>query len=178
MLKRAVFLDRDGVLNRAPVVDGKPKSPRTLAELEILESAREACSLLKAAGYVLIGVTNQPDIARGKVSAEAVQEINKQVKSELALDDLITCPHDNADQCQCRKPKPGMLIDAATAHEIDLRHSVMVGDRASDIKAGNAAGCRTVFIDHGYAESKPESADFNCTNLLEAAPWILKTGDA
>lgn len=174
MMRKAIFLDRDGVLNRAPVLAGRPQSPKSLSELEILEPAIQACARLKSNGFVLIGVTNQPDIARGKVSAEMVEAINEKVAAALALDDIRTCPHDNADDCDCRKPKPGLIMAAAKDHGIDLSHSIMVGDRNSDIEAGIRARCKTVFIDYGYQEQRPQHADFNCTDLLEAAPWIIE----
>lgn len=174
MRKGAVFLDRDGVLNHAPVTDGGPKSPKTMSELKILEPAIEACKQLKSMGIILIAVTNQPDIARGKVTAQDVNAINAHVKSVLSLDDIRTCPHDNQDHCECRKPKPGLILDGAYDHSIDPEKSIMIGDRGSDIEAGRRAGCKTVFIDYGYPEQGPNDADFNCTNLLEAAPWVIK----
>src|ERR1700726_3806371 len=146
MTRRAVFLDRDGVLNRARVIDGVPRPPASLAELEILPGVPKALALLRAAGFRLIVVTNQPDIARNQRTLDEVGQLNETLREHLGFDDLYMCPHDDADRCDCRKPKPGMLIRAAKMHCIDLLNSIMVGDRARDIQAGRAAGCRTVFV--------------------------------
>jgi D-glycero-D-manno-heptose 1,7-bisphosphate phosphatase len=171
--RRAAFLDRDGVLNRAIVRDGKPYPPSNPEECEILDEAREACQILRSVGFMLICVTNQPDIGRGSVPASSVDELNSIIRDALDLDEVRVCPHDDSDGCDCRKPRPGMLLDAATAHGIDLKSSYMVGDRWRDIDAGRSAGCLTVFIDRGYRERRPESPDFITTSLVEAARWIV-----
>src|SRR5205085_935468 len=144
---RAVFLDRDGVLNRALVREGKPYPPDSLDQLEILPDVPEACSKLKRAGLKLLVVTNQPDISRGTRSRQAVDEMNRLVQSRLELDDVRVCPHDDGDGCACRKPAPGLLVDAARDWNISLEASVMVGDRWRDVESGRRAGCKTVFID-------------------------------
>ncbi len=172
--RRAVFLDRDGVLNVAPVRHGKPLSPNSLDELELLPCVREACAELKRAGFLLVVATNQPDIARGKIDRGQVEAMNDYLKSELGIDDIAMCPHDDADGCACRKPKPGLLLDAAQRHGIDLARSVMVGDRWRDVEAGRGAGCRTVFIDYGYDEQRPERPDVVTTSLAAAVPDILR----
>ena len=154
MMRKAVFLDRDGVLNKSIVRNAKPGSPSSLSELEFIDTSRQACRILGDAGYLLIGVTNQPDIARGKISRQTIEQFNTMVKAEMSLDDLRLCPHDDDDGCSCRKPKPGMLVEAARSFDIDLSTSIMVGDRWKDIEAGQAAGCRTVFIDYGYDEPR------------------------
>ena len=172
-LRAAAFLDRDGVLNEAPLRDGMPTSPASLAELRVLAGVAEACSRLKQAGFLLVMVTNQPDIARGKTTAAIVEEINRALQHQLELDHVYVCPHDDADQCDCRKPKPGLLLEAARRWDIDLSASVMVGDRVRDIDAGRAAGCRTVYIDHGYRELPPPHADMSAPSLAAAAPAII-----
>jgi D-glycero-D-manno-heptose 1,7-bisphosphate phosphatase len=169
-----VFLDRDGVLNRAFVVDGVPHPPASPEEMELLPGVREACAALHEAGLLLVVVTNQPDIARGSVHAGSVDLDNEKLRSALPLDDIVVCPHDDADGCECRKPKPGMLVEAARRHGIDLARSVMVGDRWRDIAAGRAAECSTVFVDHGYAEPQPISPDLTVSSLVDAVPWILE----
>lgn len=173
MGRKAVFLDRDGVLNQAIVKDGKPFPPRTPGELCILDEAFEGCQRLAAAGFTLICVTNQPDVARGIISAENLAAINAAVTNQLGLDEMRACPHSDEDHCHCRKPKPGMLLDAARHHGLDLSRCYMVGDRWRDIDAGLAAGCRTIFIDYGYAERRPEGMNFICKSLAEAAQFIL-----
>jgi len=175
--RRAVFLDRDGVLNRAIVRGGRPFPPASVEELEILPEARRACAMLRGAGFLLIGVTNQPDIARGTQTLEAVERLNHQIEREFGLDALRFCPHDDHDHCSCRKPSPGLLLDEAHARGIDLAASFMVGDRWRDIEAGQRAGCRSIFIDRGYNELPSTGHDFAAPDLEAAAEWILSQGD-
>ncbi|OZB49139.1 MAG: D,D-heptose 1,7-bisphosphate phosphatase [Polynucleobacter sp. 39-45-136] len=172
-MRRAVFLDRDGVINRAIVRDGKPFPPSGMDELEILPGVEEALKKLHAAGYLLIVITNQPDVARGTTSKEAVEQINSFLDAQLPIDEFRTCYHDSADGCACRKPLPGSLLDAAKEHEIDLSRSFMVGDRWRDIEAGSSAGCKTFFINYKYDEQQPEMPDFIVSSLLEAKKIIL-----
>ena len=139
-LRKAVFLDRDGVINKAIVRNGKPYPPASLLELEILPGAQEALQKLHDANYLLVVVTNQPDVARGTAKKEDVELINTFLLSQLPIDDFKTCYHDSADKCSCRKPLPGALLEAAQEHDINLSKSFMVGDRWRDIEAGAAAG--------------------------------------
>jgi D-glycero-D-manno-heptose 1,7-bisphosphate phosphatase len=172
-MHKAVFLDRDGVINRAMVRDGKPYPPKDLHELEILPGVAEALTLLKQAGYQLIVVTNQPDVARGTTSKEVVESINQFLRDRLPLDEFRTCYHDDHENCDCRKPEPGALITAAEQHGIALNKSYMVGDRWRDIEAGSRAGCQTIFIDYEYNEKQPEHVDHRVHSLHEAALAIL-----
>jgi D-glycero-D-manno-heptose 1,7-bisphosphate phosphatase len=171
---RAVFLDRDGVLNRAPVRAGRPGSPAGVEELEVLPGVPEACARLRGVGFRLIVVTNQPEVARGRLSREAVEAIHDYLRRQLPLDDIRVCYHDDSAGCECRKPKPGMLVAAAREWGIDLGSSFMVGDRWRDVEAGRRAGCRTVFIDYGYDEPRPETMDFETDSLPSAVEWILR----
>jgi D-glycero-D-manno-heptose 1,7-bisphosphate phosphatase len=172
-MRKAVFFDRDGVLNQAVVVDGHPRPPEDAKSLVITVGAVGLLLSLKELGFILICVTNQPDIARGTRTEENVKLMNDKVRFELALDDLFVCPHDNADNCDCRKPKPGMLLRAADKWSIDLPSSWMVGDRVGDVEAGRMAGCRTIFIDLNYDEPKPAPpAGFVCRSLVEAVNII------
>jgi D-sedoheptulose 7-phosphate isomerase len=173
-LRRAVFLDRDGVLNRAQVRDGKPYPPVRLEELEVPPDVPEALRALRERGFELVVVTNQPDVARGTLSRQAVKVINGALAARLPLDDILVCYHTDEDGCACRKPKPGLLLEAARRHHIDLAASFMVGDRWRDVEAGRTAGCRTVLIDIGYRETPPAHApDARVGSLREAADWIL-----
>jgi D-glycero-D-manno-heptose 1,7-bisphosphate phosphatase len=169
---RAVFLDRDGVLVGAPVLDGTPQAD---AEPVILPGVADACSRLKAAGFRLVMVTNQPDIARGVVDRATVDRANDRIRTDLDLDDVRVCPHDDDAQCDCRKPQPGMLVAAAADAGISLGDSFMVGDRWRDIEAGRRAGTITVFVDHGYDEPRPERPDHTVRSLAEAVPIIVGT---
>lgn len=173
-LKRAVFLDRDGVLNAAVVRNGKPYPPATAAELQIPDGTAEALARLKEQEYLLLVVTNQPDVARGSQKREVVEEINRRLRDALPLDDIFTCFHDDDDACDCRKPKPGLMTRAAAQYGIDLSRSFLVGDRWRDIDAGAGAGCKTVWIDGGYAERSPSVHDVRVSSLPEAVDWILK----
>lgn len=172
-MRQAVFLDRDGVINRAVVRDGKPYPPANLAEMEILPGVFDAMVALHDAGFMLVVVTNQPDVARGKTSLAVVEEINNYLASCLPIDEFRTCYHDSGDGCDCRKPLPGSLMAAAKQHGIDLGESYMVGDRWRDIEAGQRAGCKTFFIDYGYAEKQPESVNHRAGSLAEVAQIIL-----
>jgi D-glycero-D-manno-heptose 1,7-bisphosphate phosphatase len=171
--RRAVFLDRDGVINRPIVRDGKPYSPAGVEELEVLPGVAGALQRLKAAGYLLIVVTNQPDVARGLQSLAAVEAIHARLASMLPIDDFRACCHDDNDACVCRKPKPGLILESARAHGVDLHASVMVGDRWRDVEAGRRAACTTIFIDRGYEEQSPKHPDVIVSSLPDAVDWIL-----
>jgi len=174
-MRRAVFLDRDGVVNRAFLREGKPYPPATLSDLRVLPGVRDACRKLREAGFALILITNQPDIARGAVPADQVEEMNGRLRRFLQLDDIRVCPHDDDARCQCRKPQPGLLIQAAQTWNIDLPASYIVGDRWRDVEAGQRAGCRAIFVDHGYREQQPSGPFLRVRSLAEAANWILRT---
>ena len=154
--------------------DGKPYPPASLVELEILPGVHEALQKLHDANYLLVVVTNQPDVARGIAKKEDVELMNDFLSSKLPLDDFKTCYHDSGDKCRCRKPLPGALLEAAQEHNIDLSKSFMVGDRWRDIEAGASAGCKTFFINYRYAEQKPDAPDFIVSSLLEAKKIILE----
>lgn len=171
--RRAVFLDRDGVLNRAEVREGRPYPP-DLAGAELLPLVAEACAALKLAGFLLIVVTNQPDIARGTLDQAASRAVDDWLREELPIDDIRVCPHDDGDNCMCRKPRPGLLTDAAVDWRVTLALSTMVGDRWRDVEAGQRAGCRTVFIDRLYSERRPDEPDLVVGELAEAVPWIVE----
>jgi D-glycero-D-manno-heptose 1,7-bisphosphate phosphatase len=173
--KRAVFLDRDGVINQALLRDRKPYPPSGIDELKIVEGAAEALRDLKQAGFLLIVVTNQPDIARGTRSRATVDAIHQALREALPLDDFFVCPHDDADHCDCRKPLPGLLLRAAEKYEIDMSRSFMVGDRWRDVDAGASAGCATVWIDYGYREKRPAAEpSVKVVSIRAAADWILQ----
>jgi D-glycero-D-manno-heptose 1,7-bisphosphate phosphatase len=172
---QAVFLDRDGVINRPLVRAGKPYPPVTLDEFEILPGVREACQLLKKLGFLLVVATNQPDVGRGTLAREAVETIHKWLMQQVPIDRVMACFHGGAghgDLCNCRKPQPGMLLQAATDLKIDLANSFMIGDRWRDIDCGFNAGCKTIFIDWGYREALKQQPDYRVGNLLEAAKLI------
>jgi len=170
---RVVFLDRDGVLNRALVCDGKPGTPSTLDEFVIAPDVPACLEELKQQGFALIVVTNQPDVARGTQSVEVIEQMHRRLQAELPVDDVLVCFHDEADRCECRKPRPGLLMEARRKYGVDLSRSFLIGDRWKDVDAGNAAGCRTVFIDYHYRERGPVTEpSVRVSSLRDAVDWI------
>lgn len=176
-MRPAVFLDRDGVLNRSIVRDGKPYPPVGLAEFALLPGVEAACVRLKAAGFALVVVTNQPDVGRGTQKREAVEAMHATLLASVPeIDRIEVCYHagrEHGEPCDCRKPLPGMFRRAADALGLDLARSFCVGDRWRDVDAGHAAGCRTIFIDLGYAETLRAEPDFRARDLPHAAEIIL-----
>jgi len=168
---KTVFLDADGVLNEVIMKDGKPAAPVNISELVIPPEVKPALLKLKNAGYLLICVTNKPDIERGLMTQEMVDAITNKLMQTLPLDDMFICYHENSD---CYKPQPGMLLSAAQKYDIDLSQSYMIGDRWRDIGAGQNAKCKTIWIDRGYQEKKPDpAADYTVYSLGEGVDWIL-----
>ena len=171
---KAVFLDRDGVINKTVMRNGQVCPPAHLGELETIDDeTRWALWTMKKAGFMLIVATNQPDVARGTQRREIVESINSTLMRTLPIDEILVCYHDDDDNCFCRKPKPGLLLMAAEKYSIDLSNSFMIGDRWRDIEAGKSAGCTTILIDYHYGgqESSP-----NCrvSSLREAMVWIIQ----
>jgi D-glycero-D-manno-heptose 1,7-bisphosphate phosphatase len=176
LTRRAVFLDRDGVINRATVRQGKPYPPAHPSELQILPGVREALCRLQAADFRLIVVTNQPDVARGTQSRETVETMHEMLRlAGLPITAFYVCYHDGPANCDCRKPRPGMLLSATLDHLLDLNHCYIVGDRWRDIEAGQRAGCRAFFVDYAYDEPKPQPPFVRVKSLAEAADRILGT---
>jgi D-glycero-D-manno-heptose 1,7-bisphosphate phosphatase len=172
---KAVFLDRDGVINRPIIVDGKPYPPRAVADFEILPGVDQACADLKKAGYLLVVVTNQPDVGRGILKKEVVEAIHEAMMQRLPIDRIEVCYHAGAEfgeECDCRKPRSGMLFAAAKKLAIDLARSFMIGDRWRDVECGLNAGCRTIFIEWDYQEGLIRPPDYRAGSLLEAAKLI------
>lgn len=170
---RAVFLDRDGVINRAVVREGRPHAPVSVADVAYIPGVPEAIESFRRAGFRVIVVTNQPDVATGAVQREVVEAIHADMRRLFPIDDIRVCYHVDRDGCRCRKPKPGMLLDAAAEWSIDLRRSYMIGDRWRDIGAGRAAGCKTILIRANYREGCIETPDAVVDSLLEASAVIL-----
>lgn len=172
----AVFLDRDGVINRPLIREKRPYPPHSVSEFEILPGVEDACGVLKAVGYFLVVVTNQPDVGRGTLERDVVEEMHRLMVGRLPIDLVLTCFHGGekyGQPCGCRKPRPGMLHQAANQLAVSLSASYMVGDRWRDIDCGKRAGCRTIFIDRGYAEDLREAPDYVVSDLEEAARIIV-----
>ena len=170
--RRAVFLDRDGVINRSDVRDGRPFAPLRVEEFDILPGVVEAVAALKAAGFLVIVTTNQKDIGEGLASMDVLEAMHDKLRAEVDVDDICVCLC--GDHCRRYKPNPGMLLDAARQWNIDLAASIMVGDRWRDVDAGKAADCLTYFIDCGYAESLNHAPDHTVSDLPGAVYHILK----
>lgn len=175
-MRPAVFLDRDGVINANLERDGRPVAPTTLAEFQILPGVEHAVRQLKERGYLVVVVTNQPDVANGLTERATVEAMHDIIRARLRVDDIKTCFHNDAAGCACRKPKPGLIHAAAAEHEIDLARSYVVGDRWRDVAAGRAAGCATIFIDYGYKQDGPNFPDKVAKSLPEATAFILDGG--
>ena len=172
-MKKAIFLDRDGVINTTLLKMGKQRAPYSMNEFSFIDGVTEAVSKFKNADFVLIVVTNQPDVARGWVSLESVQELNNHVLEQLGVHDIMVCFHTEKDNCYCRKPRPGMLLEAAHKYSIDLKKSFMVGDRMSDVEAGKRAGCKSILVGQAEADVASIEPDHRCENLLAACQWVL-----
>lgn len=174
--KNAVFLDRDGVINQCKVIDRKPYPPLSVDEFVMFPGVAEACRKLKQAGFTLVVATNQPDVGRGTLKQEVVERIHAHMCARLPIDRVEVCYHSGREVpgCDCRKPRPGMLLRAARELSIDLRASWMVGDRWRDIDCGHAAGCRTILVDYNYDEPLRQQPDFRVRSLAEAAELILR----
>lgn len=174
-MNRAVFLDRDGVINRAIVRNGKPYPPERVEDIVFPPGTFEAINTIRSSGYLVIVVTNQPDVAKGLQSKEEVETIHGIIRQQLQVDDIKVCYHADGDNCRCRKPKPGMILDAAKEYAIDLARSYMIGDRWGDIEAGKVAGCKTILVqpEVAYNEAQAQGMDATVGSLHEAASFIL-----
>lgn len=174
--RRAVFLDRDGVLNRPVIQGGRPYPPPRVDDFELYDDVPAGLDRLASAGFLLIVVTNQPDVRRGRQKREMVEVIHEKMRLLLPqICRIETCWHGGSewdDPCVCRKPKPGMIQRAADALNIDLPESFMIGDRWRDVDCGAAAGCRTVFIDRGYSESLRRAPDWTVRTFAQAVEVI------
>jgi D-glycero-D-manno-heptose 1,7-bisphosphate phosphatase len=173
VVRRAVFLDRDGVLTVPEFRDGRSFAPRRLEDFRLFEGALESLRRLKAAGFLLVVVTNQPDVGHGLVERSVIEAMHYRLGEALPVDAIESCYHRPGDGCDCRKPKPGMLRRAAARLDIDFRRSFMIGDRGSDVAAGRAVGCTTIFIDLGYRGEPSETPDHTVYSLNEAARLVL-----
>jgi len=172
---RAVFLDRDGVINANLERNGKPVAPTSLAEFRILPGVAKAVRQLKDAGFLIVVVTNQPDVRTGLTSKATVEAMHDEIRRQMPIDDFFICFHIDTDNCACRKPKSGLLLTAAEKYGIDFASSYIVGDRWRDVLAGQAAGCTTIFVDYGFVQDQPATADQTVKSLADAAEFILRT---
>ena len=173
-MNRAVFLDRDGVINRVTVREGRPYAPIKLEDFVLLPGVPKTVESLRGAGFKVIIVTNQPDVATGIQRRDVVEAMHEKLRDLDLYDDIKVCYHSDAHRCECRKPKPGMLIEAAHDWDVDLTSSFMVGDRWRDVAAGKEAGCFTFLIDYAYREQRADDPDAIVGSLEEAGKLILR----
>ena len=173
-MRKAVFLDRVGVINKAFIKEGLPTSPHSLDELKILPGVKESVLRLKKLNFVCLVVTNQPDVTRGKINKNTVIKMNNFLQKEIKLDDFFVCYHDDEDNCECRKPKPGLLLQASKKWDVNLKKSFIIGDRWRDIQAGEKVGCKTIFLEYNYIDIKPKNPNFITDTLLNATYIIEK----
>ena len=176
-MNKAVFLDRDGVINRSHLVDGVAKPPTVIEEVEILGGVIEAIKILKDHDFIPVVVTNQPDVARGVILESQVDAINTYIGACTNLEFFYTCFHDDIDKCDCRKPAPGLIKRAASDLNLNISNSYLVGDRWRDIAAGQAAGCQSFFIDYSYPEEAPKMPFIKVSSLMDAVRIMIGVGD-
>jgi len=169
--RKAVFFDRDGVINKVTIQNGIPSSPREYRNFELVEGIADVLKQLKARNYVLIIVTNQPDIARGLLPMAECMKMHTFIRKTLSVDDIVLCPHDDEDECSCRKPKSGMLVSTAARWSIDLTQSFIIGDTWRDAAAGRAAGCSVIIVDKPY--NKNVDSDYRIYNIRSALDIIV-----
>lgn len=172
MGNRAVFLDRDGVINRAIRDNNGYRPPFSPEEFEFLPGVIDTLHRLRSAGLKLLVVTNQPDVARGRLPFQMLKRVHQHMNDSFRFDGIYACTHDDGHHCDCRKPKPGLIFQSAREHGVDIRRSFLVGDRDKDIEAGRSAGCVTVFVKKSY--SGKAWGDFLARDLPDAAGLILK----
>jgi D-glycero-D-manno-heptose 1,7-bisphosphate phosphatase len=183
-MRRALFLDRDGVLNALVRRGGRRLAPLRFADFAVLPGAARAVRALRRAGLVALVVTNQPELARGHLLPKELERMHAALERAIEIDGIYVCPHDDDDRCQCRKPQPGLLIAAAKQWRVSLRASFLVGDSRKDIAAGRAAGCRTILVGEtagaangAHVKQRGELSgtkpDARAANLPRAAAWIL-----
>jgi D-glycero-D-manno-heptose 1,7-bisphosphate phosphatase len=166
---RLAFLDRDGVVNQELNIQGRPRSPRKIGEIVILEGVSEAVSILKSLDFIPVIVTNQPDVSRGFVSTAQIEKINQSICREVKVDHVYTCFHDTSDNCGCRKPRNGLLISAARDLSLSLKDSILVGDRWSDMAAGHSVGSKCFLLGNGDPQIEPKAPYIKVSSLLEVA---------
>ena len=170
-----MFLDRDGVINYSLIYKNKPYAPRKIEDVNIIPFVSEALSQIKDMNFLTIVITNQPDIENDLISISESLRINNWIKDKLMIDQIYVCPHNNKNNCNCRKPKPGLIYKASQDFNIDISKSYLVGDRWKDIKCGQLAGCsKNFFIDYGYDEQKPEGNFEYATSLINATENIYR----
>lgn len=170
-MSKAIFFDRDGVLNRAIVLNNRPFSPKNIKELVINKFLKK--TLLEAKkNFYLICITNQPEVGRNNFLEKDVEEINISIKNYFKLNDVFSCYHSKDNVCDCRKPKIGLILQAQKKYSINLKESIVIGDRWKDITMGKLAGCKTIFVDYNYDENLIDKPDIRINHLKELKKYV------
>ena len=167
-MKRAVFLDRDGVINEPVLENGRAVAPTVLDDFVFIPGIHQFARALRDAGFSIVVVTNQPDVVYKNLDVNVVDSMHALIRSEIPVDDILACFHADKDNCLCRKPKPGMLFSAARDMDLDLGNSFMIGDTWRDMQAGKAANCRTILLNRDFGITRLEAADVVVRNFGEA----------
>ena len=172
-MAKAFFLDRDGILNKAIVRNGKPYAPITDEEFKINTKFLSTIKYLKSLNYILIIITNQPDVQKKILKRSQVNKFNLLLKNYFKIDDIFVSFSNNNKNYR-RKPNPGMLLEAKNRWNINFRKSYFVGDRKSDIDAGTKVGVKTIFVDRNYKEKKPVNYNYKIKNLNKIKSLVKK----
>ena len=169
----AIFLDRDGVINFTKIIRGKPYAPKYYKDFRIFSNTEKCLNSIKQMGFLAIVITNQPDIGNKKTSHLEVKKMHDKLYSLKTIDKIYVCPHSQLENCVCRKPSPYLFFSAKKEFNIDMKKSWMIGDRYTDIQAGNVAGLKTIFIDRKYKETLNKQISCKKVNsLIEAINYI------
>jgi D-glycero-D-manno-heptose 1,7-bisphosphate phosphatase len=175
-MNRAVFIDRDGIINKAIVVNRKPFSPVDIYEFKILPKAKKALKTFKKLNLMNIIITNQPDIKTGKQLSKDLDKIHNWMMINLDIDEILVCKHDDNDNCNCRKPKTGMIEQAVEKYQINISQSYLIGDRWKDIQCGQKAGCKeNFFVNYNYNETRPKMPYIVVKSLYECSQYLNNT---
>ena len=170
-MKLGVFIERDGILNQVRVERGHQVSPLTVEDFRMELEAAPVLSRLKAAGLLLFATTNQPGLSRGYQSRRELDRMHDLLRATFPLDDILVCPHDEVDHCPCRKPKPGLLVEASFKHRIHLDHSFVVSDKWQDAEAARSVGCTSLLLESPWLGNVHR--DFVLPNLVAIVEKIL-----
>ena len=173
MVSRAVFLDRDGVINKSFTLNGKPKAPLTFKEFRFLPNSKKSISLLVKNNFLVFVITNQPDIGNGITKLSEVILMHDKICNQTEVKEIFLCPHSQKNDCSCRKPKAQFVLLAKKKYILDLTRSYFIGDRFADVQTGINAGCKTIFINRQYDEACPEDHDYEVKNIYQAVKLII-----
>ena len=169
----AVFLDRDGIINVPIKIDNKPKAPLKYEHFQFTKNIKQMINNLKSFEVEIIVITNQPELSNNELSYSELNKMHLRIHNELGIKNIYICPHILEDNCNCKKPKNGMLIEASKDLNIDLENSIMIGDRWSDVASGNSTKTKCIFVDYNYDEKIPTGVFTSVSNVQEAFNLVM-----